>query len=558
MPTTKQEFLERPRYAGLSNEDKEARWKQHLVSERETSSVKRLARSATTNVGRSRAVTSMAPDRDYIPRPDTDNWYLKTLLDAEACKGHGVPDLASTPSYKFQSIQEIDVAYVDNRFSVVAYPDIDAALTQMTSSASSAGLTLVGPVWSIGVDTGFGIQQPILVPQVLKNGKEFRIKGRLPGAMAVATPWTILECAPIPIAMAAFVDHNNVNGDGLALVPHIDQGKFFGWPMQGPDSFSISSDGNLGTGVNTFTMGVNDINGNALPDITTTFTFPTTGNNLHGIVNTTAAFAAWTGWTASMAYIRSISMTHANGSSMRKIAMFYLINAGSPTSDPVGLVATSPILDLASVLDNFSAIRPVSGSMLITYQGDVTKGGQIASRLYPSVESPFDGATPSLTYGEIASRPGSFSGSLRHGTYVVWAPQSNHDTEYRRLQSDVSDDTAGTALYHEGYSFMVAAGNTASSADATARVRIVWNWELLTTTQLFGTTPSPVNPELIWSATSALSGFPTAMPNDSHLEMIGKFLQKGAKWAWRNKDKIRQLMAAPDLASLGANIIGLS
>jgi hypothetical protein len=337
-------------------------------------------------------------------------------------------------------------------------------------------------------------------------------------------------------------------------------GGFWGWPVNQEDKFRLSLSGRttaVASGIKleahwcnqsgTF-LGVSDVFLTSTSSYTSSITTP--------------AFSAWNTPYASAAYLTALYISFATlvDGGNDGIALELITGNHSPSvNDGYGELDGVPVTDLSDVIKNFSAIRPVSGSLLITYQGDVTKGGQIASRLYPSVERPYSDNTPSLTYSDIAQRPGSYSGSVRHGTYVFWAPQSEHDMLYRPLEtpgSSTDDSPLGAAIVHEGFSFMAAAGSL--SSEEVMRVRVIWNWELLTTTQLFGTTPSPVDPQLIWDASRHLSGFPTAFPNDSHLEVIGRFLKKGGKWAWRNKEKIQQLLTSPDLASLGANILSLA
>jgi hypothetical protein len=85
----KQQFLSKPKYKGLSNAEKERRWKQHLLSERTTP--------------RSTSAQNTITVRSRQPRL---NPYLVTLCCPEMPTDCKVPDMNCTPSGTYRVCQE--------------------------------------------------------------------------------------------------------------------------------------------------------------------------------------------------------------------------------------------------------------------------------------------------------------------------------------------------------------------------------------------------------------------------------------------------------------------
>jgi hypothetical protein len=167
----------------------------------------------------------------------------------------------------------------------------------------------------------------------------------------------------------------------------------------------------------------------------------------------------------------------------------------------------------ASSIDQY---RVVSMSAWLEYEGsDLTNGGQLAAISYKGGRDPMLNGL--WDYNKIAETPGSYQGALKLGNYSVWRPSNERDMMFRNLNTDDRWNLP----------YIVVAGKV-SSADvpATLRLRVVINYEFISTAQFYSYSHSPVAPELIAHAATMLRDFPTSMENPLHFKEIKQFLQK--------------------------------
>lgn len=167
----------------------------------------------------------------------------------------------------------------------------------------------------------------------------------------------------------------------------------------------------------------------------------------------------------------------------------------------------------SAALDLFDSYRVVGQSVLITYLGDrMYDGGRCVGYYYKGTQDPIEENL--MNRDIIAAKPGSYSGSLRDGLYMIWRPAKDLDMAFR----DPDDD-----YFNGGLPVLVFAGK-ADHDTASIRVRVVTVYEFETTSALIDQEYSPVKPDWITKANIALQGFPFAMGNPIHVKEIRNFL----------------------------------
>lgn len=177
--------------------------------------------------------------------------------------------------------------------------------------------------------------------------------------------------------------------------------------------------------------------------------------------------------------------------------------------------------------------RVVSMSEWLEYDGsDLNNGGQVSSIMYRGGQSA--GENGLYSYTPISQAPESYAGPLKHGTYTVWAPNSDNDMLMRNLSP------------HQRwqYPFIANAAVIATPSQVNAvRLRIAINYEIVSTSQFYDFEKPIPHPEWILEASLALREHPCTMANGKHWDWIKgvvkdavQFGTDAVKWGVANKD----------------------
>jgi hypothetical protein len=175
--------------------------------------------------------------------------------------------------------------------------------------------------------------------------------------------------------------------------------------------------------------------------------------------------------------------------------------------------------------------RAVSQSVWAEYEGPtLNDGGSIAAMLAPSDVwghhcSPAS-FVPYARWENLANAPGAYQGRVREGCYVTWRPQGLGDAMFW----DTDAANGSDSMQFAQYPIIIISGILPPTTDGQApivRVRVVTNYEILTSSRVLVSTPSPVCTAQLEVAAQAYIGQPAAMPNDSHMSWIATILKIG-------------------------------
>jgi hypothetical protein len=278
----------------------------------------------------------------------------------------------------------------------------------------------------------------------------------------------------------------------------------------------------------TVTVGTFNSAGAALADVTTAAVTVATGDSEALTMPATAYALAYIKVTIGSDYTNIVSLS---------------IRRHSSPGTTEALVFTD-VADASTFSADFTAIRCVGMSVLVTSTGPaLSTGGNIAVRRFHTED--FAGAAlPRFSYEAIGSRPGSYTGAFVRGAYSFWAPMDLEDLKYRH--PDYRDLLGST--------FLAVAVSDATGAGTAARLRVVANWEVISSSQKYGLTPPSIDPLALTQAMVILGAIPSAYENDLHLKAIAGYIKRAAsrlgKFAWANRGAIGSLAARGASAAL--------
>lgn len=172
--------------------------------------------------------------------------------------------------------------------------------------------------------------------------------------------------------------------------------------------------------------------------------------------------------------------------------------------------------------------RPVSASILCTYNGQILNGGgNIAAAFVPGdwwQNKAVNNTYTQCNWESVALLKGAYDGPLNLGAYVIWVPEDDTDN----LMRDVNGSLNDTMKIH-GYPMLTVAGQVASptngfNGSSQLRVDIYINWEYTTENRIIETMHGSKNMNERLLAYKALSMENLSMPNDSHIDWIKTIL----------------------------------
>jgi len=166
--------------------------------------------------------------------------------------------------------------------------------------------------------------------------------------------------------------------------------------------------------------------------------------------------------------------------------------------------------------------RPVSASMLASYNGNLTEGGgNISAALVHGNSWQMDLTNSSgsglnlKNWEDLAEYPGAYDGPLREGAYCYWVPDSENDYLLRPI-----DTNGGESMSAHEYPLLVISGQNSAITTTQIRVDIYINFEYTTNDRTRPSMHGPKNAGLRHQAMAKLATEPTSMPNDAHIDWI--------------------------------------
>jgi len=166
-------------------------------------------------------------------------------------------------------------------------------------------------------------------------------------------------------------------------------------------------------------------------------------------------------------------------------------------------------------------VRPVSMSVLCTYNGNlVDGGGNIAIALVRGDSWQKDLTNGSATrliknWENLATYPGAYEGPLARGGYAYWLPDDESDYLLRPVMPTHPDNTVNHA-----YPFIVVSGQCTNPGTSQLRVECYINWEYTTDSRVVETRHGSKDANLRRYAMKRLGNEPTSMPNDDHINWM--------------------------------------
>lgn len=527
---TKQQFFQRPSIQRLSQQEREARWKQHLsdVSNNTVSKKKEIRNNV--KVGTSRSTRT--------------NPYLAALMDPEeAGRGIGIPDEFAAPTFKLQQIINIPVTIdpTSRNFSCVVRPDCrnTVGMTNAFTSESKFNLT----------DVVYDISTKILNSSV----PEMTVDLDTEKVSSVADNVRLIGANPVPIRNFAAS-----SSSGPHAYPFLYLNPGLGYLQAYPNSATrvsstlyYANQSSPAEPVNTGTIYINcefyDAN----------LTLLGTGSLLNTDSSVSDTYVQWTydiqnyweaaGFPAGAVWWAFRSLSKDPESTVGTLVVERFTSsidtpnwpANYPTfgNPVVGPIITDwydcPDFDTISGFDN---IRVVSMSAWANYRGSVLQNDNISSMLVYTNQNPNDCEASVTSYNYISKSTYGYNGPLNSGTYVLWRPtQILQAVKWRKpFQNDPWSDPFITISGH-------------MPLEGVLNLRVVINFEVQTNRTLYQLTVSPYSQEDLHHAMVALSHFKPAMENASHAERIRAFLLGVAKGAYN----ARVPLAASILAATG-------
>jgi len=179
-------------------------------------------------------------------------------------------------------------------------------------------------------------------------------------------------------------------------------------------------------------------------------------------------------------------------------------------------------------------VRPVSASILASYNGNlINGGGNIACALVPGAAWNThlqNGGVPGHRYmlwEDLARQPGAYDGPLSKGAYAYWLPDDDSDLLLRQVENQVDDNTDK----HQ-YPLLIVSGKVAPDVNGNfganvLRLDVYINYEYTTDSRIVECRRGSRDMQQRYNAVAALSNQPTSMENEGHIDWI-KTLISGA------------------------------
>jgi hypothetical protein len=181
-------------------------------------------------------------------------------------------------------------------------------------------------------------------------------------------------------------------------------------------------------------------------------------------------------------------------------------------------------------------IRPVAMSAWFQYTvPQITLGGHVACALTDgNVQNYFPNppnmaGLPLQEYRTLSTLPNSYNGKIIDGCYAFYKPFDAEDIVFQNAHEPYqSYSDYGVA---HTYPAIIISGQVMSTSGTYAgvigRIQVDIIFEYVTFSRVVESTPSPVNPPLLWNARQALQNVRTCMANDEHESFFRKVLNVG-------------------------------
>lgn len=484
----------------------------------------------------------------------SNNPYLRTLLKPEQCGGVRYSDLADGATAMVQGIINHDLYYFPADSSTTPSAEPAGTYYALTSP------TLIHPILEYRMDKLQSVGEYLTLSYASQRDEE----GLFPLTEDAASP---ASSSQQPL-IATDGSLQNIRG-------------VWTWSDQSfalPTLRSVLPDGTVMYGVpftddipaGTFNVQLVGAAGFTLPvgTVITLYAYNSSGANVSG--NQTLATATKDfGVTLNIA---ALLTTLANGTGAARFPgigfRISILWAGTGALQPVVTVSGINIVfrssgaarpagvqtnrmvpvdfpDQTTLEETVDKYRVVSMSAWLAYQGsDLQNGGQHAALYYAGGQSPFSNGL--TDYDAIAEVPGAYQGPLKLGSYTWWKPGDPRTMLFRHL------NPAGR--WALPYIALMGLASTPTQIEA-LRLRVVTNFEIYTTSQIFQRAYERPNLSIIEEAILICGDFPTSMENPMHNGMIADVLDRAANGAkgvaqWTAKNAEWLLPAAMSAAAL--------
>lgn len=206
--------------------------------------------------------------------------------------------------------------------------------------------------------------------------------------------------------------------------------------------------------------------------------------------------------------------------------------------------------------------RPVSASVLVSYNGQlINGGGNIAMRVAPANTYETNLTTiPSISmanWENLSAAKQAYDGPLVRGAYGIWLPEN--ETDYLLYDPRFPTNDPNSMGNHD-YPQIVCSGKitgvsqTGSGVGPSLRVDIYINYEYTTNSRQVEAEHGPDDPAMRVRAMRALKKASVAMENDGHIDWIKTILAGAAGFIAGGP--VGAVLAAASVAT-GTSILGL-
>lgn len=195
------------------------------------------------------------------------------------------------------------------------------------------------------------------------------------------------------------------------------------------------------------------------------------------------------------------------------------VNATTPAVNDLGMY---PIDWEAqdTYVKNVQMFRPCGGMLWSKYEGNTLEnGGCHSCMLYGGGDHP--NSTGLWNFEKLAVEPEAYEGAMKNGSYQWWKPYSEIDQVYRPIIN----------MEEWTHPYWIVSGIVGDVGQTTPlRVEMYVNFEMLTTAVGLWTKRSvKPNTNMMIAAQRLLTGCPTSMENDTHLETLWNWIKGATK-----------------------------
>jgi len=159
----------------------------------------------------------------------------------------------------------------------------------------------------------------------------------------------------------------------------------------------------------------------------------------------------------------------------------------------------------------------VCGAYIGTCQPPVGKYQHYCSISGDTGTLPVTGST--TTRQGVTAVKNAYDGQMPKGAYGVWKPQKTSDIMFKLMNEQW--------CWQGPYTCIIMYNPTAAGQQL--RVRVVWNWEMLTESNQYDLSASPSDPAAMALAFNRLANFPLVQENTIHWQAIKDFVQQAYK-----------------------------